>query len=225
MLKLVFWCLLAVNAALFAYHQGYLGTLVSDGREAGRAAKQFNADKVRLIPAATTASVAGIAPALAAEKKPDVVACTEIGNFDAAEARRFAVRLAALSLGDRLSRRAVRDVARHMVFIPSQGSKEAADRKAGELRQLGVKDFYVIQEDSDLHWGISLGIFKTEETARTHLAALTQQGVRSARLGQYNAASNKVAFQLHDLDASASSNLDKIKADFPHHETRDCETP
>jgi hypothetical protein len=234
MLKLLFWCLLLANGALFAYHQGYLEKLISDGHEPNRAAKQFNADKVKLIPVNAippaansmtgTSSTTLLAVAASdGEKQVAVLSCTEIGNFDAAEAKKFESRLATLSIGDKLTRHSAQEAARHMVFIPSQGSKDGADKKAGELRQFGVKDFYVIQDGTDMQWGISLGIFKNEEAARAHLTALNQKGVHSARLGHYNITSNKVAFQLRGLDVEARSNLEKIKADFPRQDMRNCE--
>lgn len=240
MLKLLFWSLALANAALFAFHQGYLGTLIPDGREPARMARQFNADKIKLIAPpkpnanATSAVASADAPFAAgtletepvlarASKQHEAFACTEIGNFDTAEAKRFESRLAGLALGDRLSRRIVQDVARHLVFIPSQGNKEGADKKASELRRLGINDFYIIQEGDELRWGISLGVFKTEEAARAHLAALSQKGVRSARLGTHSVASTKVTFQLRELDAEAKARLDKIKSDFPRQEAHACE--
>ena len=238
MLKLLFATLLLANAGLFAYQQGYLETLLPAGHEPARLGSQFNADKIKLIPASAAnappppppaVSAAQEEPVLepvlaaAAAKNKEALSCTEIGNFEPADARRFETRLAALSLGDRLSRRNAQEGARHMVYIPSQTDKEGAEKKAGELRRLGIKDFYVIQESGELHWGISLGIFKTEEAARAHLATLSQKGVRSARLGVHRTPSNKVAFQLRLLDATAKSALDKIKTDFPGQEIRACE--
>lgn len=237
MLKILFAGLLLANAGLFAYQQGYLETLLPSGHEPGRLGNQFNADKIKLLPAGS-ATAAPQPPAVsavqeepvlepvlaaAAARNREALSCTEIGNFEPADAKRFETRLAALSLGERLSRRNAQEGTRHMVYIPSQTDKEGAEKKAGELRRLGIKDFYVIQESGELHWGISLGIFKTEEAARSHLATLSQQGVRSARLGVHRTPSNKVAFQLRSLDASAKSTLDKIKADFPGQEMRACE--
>lgn len=229
MLKLLFALLLLANAGLFAYQQGYLEALLPDGREPARLSGQINPDQIKLISAdAARAKLvvpdepeAEPAPAVAATAQP-ALSCTEVGNFEAADAKRFETRLAALSLGDKLSRRTVQEVARHMVYIPPQGDKEGADKKANELRRLGIKDFYVIQDTGELHWGISLGIFKTEEAARAHLAALGQKGVRSARLGLHNVTANKIAFQIRGLDQHAKGVLDKIKTDFPAQEIRTC---
>jgi hypothetical protein len=235
MLKIFFWLLLLGNAGLFAYQQGYFDTILPSGREPARMKEQINADKVRLVSAPAPAPKApepqpepappAAAPAPAAEvKKPVVLACTEIGNFGPDEAKRFSAELAPLSLGERVKQRPVQEVASHMVYIPPQADKEGAEKKAGELRKLGVEDFFIIQDNSSMRWGISLGVFKHEEAARAHLAALGQKGVRSARIGQRMVTSNQVAFQVRELDEDAKSALDKIKAGFPKQESRKCDS-
>jgi hypothetical protein len=255
MLKLLFGCLLAANVALFAYNQGYLNTLFPDGREPGRMSKQFNADKIKLLPASvifgasvtptttpttaeatpangapassSAASVAAstvtapVVTASAVTAKAETPACMEIGNFDVAESKRFETRLAPLALGNHLVAHTIVDDARYIVFIPSQGSKEGADRKAGELRKRGVTDFYIMQ-DGNLRWGISLGIFKTEDAANAHLFSLNQQGVRTARVGDFNPATKKTVYQLRGVDVKTKEAIQKIKADFPKQEIHSC---
>jgi hypothetical protein len=230
MSRVLFFCLLLANGALFAYLHGNFDKVFPNGREPARLANQLNADKVKLITAGAAAKAANSAGPQPSEpdwpsavKKNEIVACTEIGNFDAADAARFETRLVSLALGDRLSRRTVQEASRHMVYIPPLGGKDAADKKAAELRKLGVTDFYVILDAVPLRWGISLGIFKTEDAARAHLATMSQKGVRTARLGLEPAASNKVAYKLRQLDAVTKSGLDLIKADFPAQEVRVCE--
>lgn len=151
-----------------------------------------------------------------------MLACTEIGNFGPEDARRFSAEVASLSLGDRVKQRALQEVANHMVYIPPQADKEGAEKKASELRKLGVDDFFIIQDSSNLRWGISLGVFKHEEAARTHLASLSQKGVRSARIGQRTVTSSQVAYQIRDLDEETKAALDKIKAGFPKQAARKC---
>ncbi len=246
MLKFFFWILLLANAGLLAHQRGAFDNMLSSGREPARMSQQINADKIRLIPppeakpapdpqpappsAAPAASPEGTpADAKAPEatpvaaKTPEVAACTEIGNFNPEEARRFTALLTPLALGDRVSQRAVQEVASHMVFIPPQADKDGAEKKAGELRRLGVEDFFIIQDNSALRWGISLGVFKQEEAARAHLASLNQKGVRSARIGQRMATTNLVAFKLRGLDAAAKAALEKIKTGFAKQEMRACD--
>ena len=232
MLKTLFWLLLIVNGGLFALQRGYLGGLIADGREPQRMTHQLHPEQVQLLsasaaaaltaPTAAPASAPASAPAPAAVAQPTLIACTEIGNFEPAEAKRFEQQLAALALGDRQSRRNVKEVASHMVYIPPLGDKEAAENKAGELKRIGITNYFIIQDNSNLRWGISLGVFKTEEAARNHLANLNRQGVRSARVGARSITSSKMAFQLHDLDAATKARLDTIKTRFPAQDMRQC---
>lgn len=174
-------------------------------------------------PAPAAPAPAAPAPPVAEKKKTAVIACTEIGNFNAEDARRFSAQLATLSLGEHVRQRPVREVTSHIVYIPPQADKDAADKKAEELRGMGIEDFFIIQDNSSLRWGISLGVFKTEEAARAHLASLSQKGVRSARIGERGVNSGLVAFQLREIDADQKAALEKIKARFPRQETRRCE--
>lgn len=248
MLKILFSILLLANAGLFAFHQGYLDGLLAPNREPARLSRQINADKIRMVPAdaakppgedrnkptaapepAATQSVTPAEPVLVAADAPTAaiganaerIACTEIGNFNEADASRFEQQLAVLALGNRLSRRVIQEKTSYMVFMPAQGNKENADKKVAQLRALGVTDFYVIQDSSELRWGISLGIFSSETAAQARLAQLNQQGVRSARIGERNAAS-KLAFQLRDLDGATRDGLEKIRMQYPQQQMRNC---
>jgi hypothetical protein len=223
MLKFFFWILLLANGGLLAYQLGYFDGLVSNGREPTRLGNQLNAQYLRLIPPPVPEPLTSPAPEpVAVAPIGTVLACAEFGAFNPEEAGRFSARLAALSLGERVSRRSVREITSHMVYIPSMGDREGAENKAAELRQLGVSDFFIIQNEGSLRWGISLGVFKQEEAARTHLARLRAQGVRSARIGARSSPSNLVAFQLRELDAGARAAVEQIRKAFPKQEMRDC---
>jgi len=229
MLKLFFWLLLLANAALFAMQKGYLGAFYSDGREPARVSKQVQADKIKLVasdaaPAASAAAGVLAASAAAAPAAADLapVACTEIGNFSAAEARRFSSQLAERTPTLKFVRREIQEVASHMVYLPSLGSKEAADKKSDEIRRLGISDFFVIQDSSAQRYGISLGIFKTDEAAQKQVASLAKRGLSGAKVGTRSVSSSKVAFQLRDMGGDARLAFDKIKSDFPAQEVRSC---
>ncbi|TNC75426.1 SPOR domain-containing protein [Janthinobacterium lividum] len=228
MLKFVFWLLAGVNLLVLAIGQGYLGSFRTETREPARLKNQLQAGKLTLLtqeqataPAALPAAEGAAAAAPAA---PPSYACTEVGNFLLADGRRFEAQLAALDLGDRQSRRNVagQDISSYMVYIPPQGSKEGADRKAGELKQLGVTNYFIMNESSPLRWGISLGVFKSETSAQSQLAMLNKQGVHSARIAPRYSASKQFAYQFRDLDAATRARLEKIKAQFPEQELRSC---
>ncbi|KAB8060557.1 SPOR domain-containing protein [Janthinobacterium sp. FT14W] len=237
MLKFVFWLLAGVNLLVLAIGQGYLGSFRSETREPARLKNQLQAGKLTLLTqeqatapaappaaddAATPATPATAAPA--APAPPPSYACTEVGNFLLADGRRFEAQVVALDLGDRQSRRNVagQEISSYMVYIPPQGSKEGADRKAGELKQLGVTNYFIMNEGSPQRWGISLGVFKSESSAQSQLAALNKQGVHSARIAPRYSASKQMAYRFRDLDAATRVRLEKIKAQFPDQELRNC---
>ena len=227
MLKFVFWLLAGINLLVFAIGQGYLGSFRSETREPARLKNQLQAEKLTLLTqeqaTAPTAPPAAVTPSAAAAA-PQSYACTEVGNFVLADARRFETQIATLDLGDRQSRRNVagQDISSYMVYIPPQGSKDGADRKAGELKQLGVTNYFIMNEASPLRWGISLGVFKSESSAQTQLASLNKQGVHSARIAPRYSASKQLAYQFRDIDAATHARLETIKAQFPEQELRSC---
>ncbi|PVX34425.1 SPOR domain-containing protein [Janthinobacterium sp. 78] len=231
MLKFVFWLLAGVNLLVLAIGQGYLGSFRTETREPARLKNQLQAGKLTLLtqeqataPDAPPAAEEGATPAAAVAAPPPSYACTEVGNFLLADGRRFEAQVAALNLGDRQSRRNVagQDISSYMVYIPPQGSKEGAERKAGELKQLGVTNYFIINEGSAQRWGISLGVFKSETSAQSQLASLNKQGVHSARVAPRYSASKQLAYQFRDLDAATRARLAEITKQFEEQELRSC---
>jgi len=239
-LKFFFWCLLAVNLVLFALGRGYLGNFSATEHEPGRLQNQLNADKLTLmtaadvarastppVPATVTPAAAPVAastPAPAPAPKPaaPLQACIEVGNFTAADARRFESAIAPLGLEQSHHSVQGQEISSYIVYIPPQSSKETADKKVAELKSLGVTNYFVINDNSPMHWAISLGVFKSEVAAQTLLATLTKQGVHSARVNPRYAPSKQVAYQLHELDSQAKASLDKIVGSFNGAASRAC---
>jgi len=236
MLKLFFWLLLIGNAVLFAVQGGYLGASSSQRHEPQRLAQQLQPQTLSILPPnsprllTTQTTVGGNAGASTdtgneASTKPQTIACIEIGNFNSVEARKFSAQLADLKLEIRPTTINVQEVASHMVFIPSPDGKEGAERKAAELRRLGIQDFYVIpdsQPNPALHWAISLGVFKTEDAAKAYIGQLIPRGVRSARIMERNLSTSKLAYQWRNIDPGVKAALDELVAKFPAQELRSC---
>lgn len=234
MLKLLFWSLLCLNAALLAYGQGLLGSFKSAEREPELIRKQLNTDKLQLLTAAAAAKMAPppaeleSEPAAPSAPEPapatNTIACTEIGNFAANDARRFETLVAPLALGSRQSQENVtaQEIGSHMVMIPPLGSKDAADKKAAELKELGVSNYFIMNDNSPMKWAISLGVFKSEAAAQTLLAALKKQGVAGAKVAGRTTQVTKVAFRFRDIDSDVKAKLDAAAAKFSGLDTRAC---
>jgi hypothetical protein len=100
------------------------------------------------------------------------------------------------------------------VFIPPQSSREAADQKTGELRRLGVNDFFIVGEGAQ-RWAISLGVFSQEEGARRHLENLRGKGVRSARAEPRPSANGQdAALNVLEIQGDAAM-LDALRVRLP----------
>ena len=253
MLKLFFCLLLIANGVLFAMGRGYLGDTAAERHEPQRLSQQLqpqalnilppNSEKLVVPPKAsepevpeTPASAAPAAPAAsvtpvqspAPAPKPALlvkIACTEIGNFNIVEARKFDAQLAQLKLPVKPVVRSIQEAISHMVYIPAQDGRDGAERKAAELRRLGIQDFYVMPESQAnpaLRWAISLGVFKTEEAAKAYIGQLITQGVRTARIMARTASTGKQVYQWRDIDAATKSALDGLKAKFPDQDMRSC---
>jgi hypothetical protein len=67
------------------------------------------------------------------------------------------------------------------VFIPPLAGKADAEKKSVELRELGVTEFFVVQ-DAQNRFAISLGVFSSEKGGQDRLAELKAKGVRSAQV-------------------------------------------
>jgi len=70
----------------------------------------------------------------------------------------------------------------YWVHIPSQQNKAGADKKVGELKQMGVEDSFIISDEGPNKWAVSLGLFKSKDMADAYLQKLNKQGVRSAKI-------------------------------------------
>ncbi len=236
MLKVFFGTLLAANAALLGYGQGWFGDFDSEEHEPQRLKAQLNARQLTVIPAAKATALAAApatdapaatpapAPATARPAPAPLVACLEAGAFPAADARRFEAQLAALDLGERLTRRPAsgQDISSYMVMIPPSATRDAAEKKAADLRAKGLTNFYIIPDGQPQKNGISLGVFKAEAAAQTQLAALVKQGVTAARIAPRYSASKQVLFQFRDIDAATRTRLQRIAARFPEQPLRGC---
>lgn len=203
-MRLVFWLLLLANVAFFAY------PVVVPRPAPGEPqvmARQMNADKVRLLSESERKEPTAEAPA--------IQACVEWGTFGPGEAARAEAALSRLNLGGRLSRARQEEAVRYWVHMAPLPGKPEADKKAAELAALGVSEYYVVQDPGPFRYAISLGLFKTEEGARAHLARLQERGVRSAVIGERPQGLDRVRFVLREPGPEEQAALVGIKQDFP----------
>jgi len=189
--------------------------------------QQLNPQAIRLLSAEQVAALAAERTKQTADRpkpppKAALAACLELGPFNPGDVARVQQVFEPLALGSRLSQRRVEEIASYWVFMPPQRNRQAANQKAAELKKLGVEDFFIVQEDVKFRFAISLGVFKTEEAARSRLAELRTKGVRTARVGPRETSVQKVYFIVREVPDALLSRLNELRQSFAGSELKDC---
>lgn len=216
-----FFLLVLLNLVFFAWGQGYFGPR-DEGREPERLAKQIAPEKVRLLmdgdiksqisstapvpapspeapsepasAAAPTPAPVAAAPALVC-RRMDSLPPTEVETLQAKAAKVTGVQWVSLPQAPQTL---------YWVHIPSQTSRAVADKKMVELKSLGISDYHLVETGKDA-LAISLGQFRSEDAAKTYLAAVQKKGVRSAQIKPRDVPTGKVILE-------ARGTADVIKA-------------
>ena len=217
-MRTLFLVLVFANVALFAWWR--YGA--ADATDPAPLLRQIEPEKLKVIRPADLPPPSAARSDKAASTPAGVTACMEWGGFTLADTARAELALEPLALGARLAQRRVGEVATWWVFIPSQGSRQAALKKAAELKDYGVDDYFIVQEEGEHRWALSLGIYRSEEAAQARLAALRDQGVRSARVGVRETVVPKVWLQVTSVDAPLQARLKEIARQLEGSELREC---
>jgi hypothetical protein len=219
-MRALFFLLLLANLVFFGWHAGYLGGSTESAGEAVRLTQQITPEKIRIISADEAKKLAGAKPDAAA--KPAATACLEWGSFTAQDFERAQVLLAAMTPAPVFTSRKVDETAGWWVSIPPQPNKAAAERKGAELKQLGVTEFFVINDEGPNKFAISLGVFKTEESAKNYLESLVKKGVKSARAAERETKVGKTIATFRDVDEALKAKLAELKKEFAGQELKEC---
>jgi hypothetical protein len=214
-MRAVFLALLAANLAFFAWAQYF-------SREAAPAAGVLglrgDAETLKIVPPAEPAR----APQPQGAGGAASLACLEWGVLTLAEYARAEKALEPLGLGARLAQRRIEETAGWWVFIPPQGSRAGALKKAAELKALGINDYYIMGEEGDMPWALSLGVFRSEQAALVRLAQLRETGVRTALVGTRDTVLPKVWLQVKGVDPALETRVREIARQLDGSELRSC---
>jgi hypothetical protein len=190
-MRILVFLLVLANLFFFVWTRGDFG---SGEPDALRAADQLRAEQIRVVsndlPPAVPPAPSVEPPAPPAESpvppepRPTAVSsrevCATLAEVPQAEAdeleRRFADELPAFMVA-----RTPAPEILWAVYIPPLKTRREAESKIGELKKLGITEYFIMQEGGD-GFLISLGLYSTQGAAESALGALKVQGVRSARV-------------------------------------------
>lgn len=180
-MRLAFFLLLLGNLAFYVWGAGYLGG-TRIGHEPERLAQQLQPEKVRIV--VQDHSKHDKATSSIAE---EVIVCRRISGFQGLDGVALDGALAVLAATAGISivpdsRQLQPAATAFWVLIPGLANRQFADKKLLELRQLGVNDAKIADDDVSGPLMVLLGVFATEKEAQDHLGLLARRGVRSARM-------------------------------------------
>lgn len=238
-MKWLFVLLLLANLVFFAIMQ-WGGALVDDNRSM-QPQQAFNAEKIKLqtassmapahvpvpTPAPTQVSAPTTAPVLpsyvapsSSVQAPAAVVCLEWGEFSGSDLMRASTALSALHLGDSLVQQQTEHDSGYWVYIPPLKSRAEVDKKISQLKARGVVEYFVVNEAGKWQNAISLGIFKTEDSAQKFLGALAAKSVISARVGERTSKLTFTIFELKNMDAGMAGKVRALQEEFPGSELK-----
>ena len=219
-MKIFFWLLVAVNVILFAV----MKSGILDDAQTASAPTPLHAEKIGLISDTNQAvsavpafvSAVSAAPALPASvpSVPIKTNCFEWGEFSGADIDRVAKSLKELQLGDKLSQRETSHATGYWVYIAPLKDKAAVTDKLAQLKARGVTDYFVVQDAGEWLNAISLGVFKTRESAQNFLDGLRSKDIRSAQVGEKFSKNRTVMFIMNGLNAPMSEKLTALHKKF-----------
>lgn len=213
-MRALVFALIFANLLFFTWSQGYLGK--STSADAQRMDQQLLADKIVTIAKDNPPLAKVVAPdpapveeetkpetppkpAVAEVPKPQPV-CLTVASLSVEEADRLETELTKKVPNAKIERNVTASHSSYWVNIPPQPSKKDADKKAAELKELGITDFFIVQDNSKNNLAISLGVFNAKAGANTQLASLKAKGVRSAVITERFDKPVSVALQVGLLD-------------------------
>ena len=126
-------------------------------------------------PAVASEASAPAAPAVIADN--GAASCVVFKNLTSTQAQALAQRARGAA---NLTVREEAGPSSFWVNIPPQGGKAGADRRAAELKTLGLDDFFIMQDAGENRYAISLGLFHAEGLAQRQLETLQKRGVKGA---------------------------------------------
>ncbi len=219
--------LLLANAIYFAWSQGHLqgvGFAPVPVSEPQRLQQQIKPESLRLLkPDELRRLEAGGTLTAVVSPPPSQVAsaeCLMAGPFDEIQGRVLQQTLASALPAGQWLLEVVTQPARWIVYMGKYPSTEAVQKKKSELRALRLVPEPV--ENDALEPGLSLGRFESQAAAGAALAAMSQRGVRTARVVRERDAVSVQQLRLPTVDAALRGRLDEFKPMLAGNALRAC---
>lgn len=211
--------LICLNLGLFFYFQANDSkpkvTLIDNQPVQPEKIKLLSAKQIAQLPPQNPEAI----PPLAEPTPTLPTVCYVWGNLAASRVNLARTALLKRAPEASISEQDQQKITFYWVYIPQQASLTAARSKIEELKILGVKESFIMQE-ADYKNAISLGVFHEEAAADKFLEALKTKGVISATKGTRYKENNQVNLLIQNLKSEEIIEIEKLGQKFPNSELK-----
>ena len=185
-MRIIVFLLFLANLLFFVWSQDFLG--LSRSPNAFRLNQQLLPDQIRIVsndvppPEVAKPEEPKSAEGLSAERMPVDDICVQLSDLSTADAEQFETLFAEKLPAFKINRTTTLGTFSYWVHLPPAKSRRDAEDSVAELKRLGVREFFIMQENGPNDLAISLGLFSSRESATSTLEKLRAQGVRQARI-------------------------------------------
>lgn len=232
-MKALVFILVLGNLLFYAFSAGYFGH-PGNNPDAGRVDQQVAPERMRLVSRNEPPPVKAVEPPpapVAAEPAPTptpapvVVSnvCLRWSQLSPENARQLSAKIGEKFAAFKVVKHTVAGEGNGWwVYIPPLAGKADAEKKAGELRQLGISDYFVVPDDGPNRHAISLGVFSSEKGAQERLAELKGKGVKSARSSARPGKDSFVTLEARGPQPDKAGLLKMATSTLPKATAQDC---
>lgn len=211
-MKWLFGLLLLACLAFFGFME-WDGAGLGDSKNL-QPQPSLNPEKIRLLPAG------GLSASSVQTVVQPAHVCMEWGDISGSELARATAGISALKLGNSISQRQVEHVNGYWVYIPPPKNIAEVEKSVAKIKEIGLKEYFVVEEAGKWRNAISLGVFKTEDAAHKYLESLLVKGMKSAKVGERMSKDMITVFVLKDPDVGMMAKMAAIQKDFPESELK-----
>ena len=196
-MRLLFFILLLVNAAVFAY----LFFQEPGVRPSKPVLPALNADRVLLVQAESAAGKRGVASA--------TTTCLSWRGLKPEALAQARAALEKLADGVKFSQPAGDE---YWIYMAPLKNKRDGEKKLAELKALSIDDGVLLEESGKWQYAISFAAFPTEDDAIVRLNQLKEKGVKTAKILKREAVGDTLLLQ--STDDKTVEVIKKLQADY-----------
>jgi hypothetical protein len=215
-MRFILLLLLLVNGVFFAWSQGYLkdyGFAPAVVGEPQRMGQQIRPEAIRLLRPDEVRRLDA-----AAASRP--LECLQAGPLDEAQAQAARAALQTTLPANAWELMMTEEPARWIVYMGKYANAQALVAKRAELAAKNLK--YEPVGNPALEPGLSLGGFASQQEADAALVAMSQRGVRTAKVVQEKAETRAWLLRLAAVDESMKPQIDELRSLLGGKPLRNC---